>query len=190
MDVPQQVIRQLAALAHALDEPGRDLPSILDVLVDDLARAVPSFLGLTLTVTRDRDAVTLHVLPPELADAVTTSLLVPLNMIGVSGTGGTVVFYAARPGALVDLAADTRFAYGLDGQVVLDQHLPDPVTPSGVSGPAGLDTIHQGIGILIDCGHLPDEAHSILQQLAVRDEVTLSDAAQRLVDAHGHDGTG
>ena len=36
---------QLDALTAALDDPGTDLQTILEVLVDDLSAAVSSFLG-------------------------------------------------------------------------------------------------------------------------------------------------
>jgi len=182
MDVPQHVIRQLAALTVTPDEPRTDLPVILAVLLDDLTHTVPSFLGLTLTVVRDEETVTLHVLAPEHADTVATSLLVPLSVIGVTGSDGTVILYAAQPGALISLADDTLFAYGVDGQVILDRHLPDPLVPPGVTGPAELDTIHQGIGVLIDHGHDPQQARRILHRLADRHGITLHAAAQRLID--------
>ena len=35
---------------RCLDDPGTDLNTILDVLVDDLSAAVSSFLGLTMTL--------------------------------------------------------------------------------------------------------------------------------------------
>jgi hypothetical protein len=40
----------------------------------------------------------------------------------MAGPGSTATFYAARPGAFVDLAADIRYAHGLDWQVVIDGH--------------------------------------------------------------------
>ena len=59
------MITQLAALTETLDEPGADLQAMLQLLIDDLTQAVPSLLGLTLTVTRGGVPVTLQVLPPE-----------------------------------------------------------------------------------------------------------------------------
>jgi hypothetical protein len=135
------------------------------VLIDDLMTAVPSFLGLTMTIPPacgdgDWVGVTLNLLPPILAESVNTTVLVPLNALGISGPGGSVVFYAARPGAFVDLAADTRFAYGLNGQVALDQHLPSPDKPlgrSGVFGRAEAGSINRAIGVLMGRGHTPEK---------------------------------
>lgn len=191
MDIPDDLIAPLAELTGALNEDGADLQAMLAVLIDDLATAVPSFLGLTMTIPQggnDRDGVTLNFLPPELADAVGTTLLVPLDALGVSGPGGTVVFYAARPGAFVDLAADTRLAYGLDGQVSLDQHLPSTDIPTGSSGVFGhteASIINRAIGVLLGRGHTAEEARSVLHHRADRDGVPLHRVAQQLLNTPG-----
>lgn len=186
MDIPHHLSARLAELSGALDEPGTDLQAMLAVLIDDLMTAVPSFLGLTMTLpTDDGDEVTLNFLPPVLAGAVSTSLLLPLDALGVSGPGGTIVFYAARPGAFVDLAADTRFAYGLDGQVSLDEHLPsadNPAASSGVFGHTEASTTNRAIGVLLGRGHTPQKARSVLQRRAEQDGVPLHRAAQQLLD--------
>ena len=115
-------------------------------------------------------------------------MLLPLDALGVTGPGGTVVFYAARPGAFVDLAADTSFAYSLDGHVRLDEHLPSPdhpTGPPGVSGHTELSTINQAIGALLDRGHTTTEARGVLQRLADRDGIPLHHAAQQLLNNPG-----
>ena len=45
--------QQLGDLTITLDDPGTDLKAMLDVLSDDLTAAVPSYLGLTLTLQLD-----------------------------------------------------------------------------------------------------------------------------------------
>jgi hypothetical protein len=98
------------------------------------------------------------------------------------------VFYAARPGAFVDLAADTRFAYALNGQVVLDQHVPSPtkpLTPSGISGHTEAGTVNRAIGVLIGRGHTPEKARSTLQHIADQDGVPLHCVAQQLLNTPG-----
>jgi hypothetical protein len=183
LDIPRHLVAQLAALTETFDEPGADLQAMLQVLIDDLTQAVPSLVGLTLTVTRGGAPVTLQVLPPEHAAAVSTSLMIPLRMIGVSDPGGTVIIYAGRPGALVDLAADTRFAYGQHGQVILDQQRPSTMTRlPGVTDPAGHDAIQQAIGVLIDRGHSLEDAPGVLRDLADRDGMSVTAAAERLID--------
>ena len=44
MEFPASLRAQLSELTDALDDPGTDLQAILDVLIDDLTLAVPSFL--------------------------------------------------------------------------------------------------------------------------------------------------
>ena len=94
-----------------------------------------------------------------------------------------MVFYAAPPGAFVDLAADTQFAYHLNGQVLLDQHLPSPdhpAGPSGVSGDTETSTINEAIGVLIGRGH-PGKARSIVQWRADHDGISLLRVAEQLL---------
>ena len=67
--------------------------------------------------------------------------------------GSAVTFYASRPGAFVDLAADIRQRHNLDGQVVLDGHLHPlrhPIAPSGVTGLVEFSVINRAIGVLIE----------------------------------------
>lgn len=193
MNVPDDLGQYLAQLSEALDDGGTDLQAVLEVLVDDLTAGVPTFLGLRITVTQQHDngdtddgdptAVTLDFLPAVLAGAVGTSLRVPMDTMGVPGAA--VVLYAARPGAFTDLAADTRLAYGLDGQVVIDGHLPTPgslVEPVGV-GQRDRSTINQAIGILIRSGYPPEEARRILRHRAGQGGITALEAAQRIITA-------
>lgn len=193
MDIPHDLITYLTELTDALDENGSDLPAILSVLVDDLITAVPSFLGLTMTLPQQTlpqrgtpatgaTAVTLNFLPPARAGEVGATLLVPMPAIGISAPGGTVVFYAARPGAFVDLAADTRFTYGLDGQVQLDEHLPTLDRPSDSAGYPQTSTINQAVGVLLDHGHTPEVARFILHNRAHQAGVPLHHAAQQVLD--------
>ena len=49
---------------RCVGRPGTDLPTVLAVLVDNLRAAVPSLLGLTVTITEAGDAVTLTAAEP------------------------------------------------------------------------------------------------------------------------------
>ena len=203
MDVPHRLSAHLADLSGTLDEAGADLQAMLTVLVDDLVTAVPSFLGLTMTIPTDGREITLSLLPPELAGAVRTSLLLPLAALGNGGSdgeaasdgeaghdgegghGGTIVFFAARPGSFFDLAADTRFAFGLDGQVKLDEHLPsldNPVALSGVFGHTETSIINQAVGVRLGRGHTIQSARGVLQRRADQAGVSLHDVARQLLD--------
>ncbi len=122
MEFPHVLCDQLAELSEALAEPGTDLQAILAVLIDDITAAVPSFLGLTMTLQIDGGPVTLTATDPDLAARANASIKLPVGPIA-GGPAGTIIFYAHDPGAFTDLATSTRRAFNLDGQVVLDGHL-------------------------------------------------------------------
>jgi hypothetical protein len=185
-----EVTNQLDVLTDALEDPGTDLPTVLAVLVDDLRTAIPSELGLTVTITQAGDTITLTTVEP-LAPATTgASLHLPLDEVTAANPGSTVTFYAARPGAFVDLAEDIRYACRLDGQVVIDGHLHDPLPAAGargwtgVTGLAELSVINQAIGVLIELGHPPGTARTVLQHRANQTDTALGATAQHLIDEH------
>jgi len=184
VDSHHHVTDQFAVLTDALEDPGTDLRTVLAVLVDDLRAAIPSVLGVTVTITEAGDAVTLTSAEPDLMALAGASLRIPLDEVFMAGPGSTVTFYAARPGAFVDLAADIRYAYGLNGQIVidghLDNHVPSVGTP-GVTGLAELLLINRAIGVLIGQGH-QDNPRSVLQWRADQAGTTLLDAAQKLLN--------
>jgi hypothetical protein len=188
VDSHHDVSNQFDFLTEALEDPGTDLHTVLAVLLDDLRAAIPAALGLTVTITEAGDAVTLTSTEPDVPAAAAASLHVPFDELTAAATCGTVTFYAARPGAFVDLAADIRFGYGLGGQVVIDGHLDDPLRTAGHpggTGVAGLEEMvvaNRAIGVLIAQGHHPDTARSVLQRRADRAGTTLSAAAQHLLD--------
>ena len=152
----------LESLTQALDNPGTDLEAVLSVLVDDLTRTYPSFLGLEVALQLDGQAVAVTSFDSSAAGLVRASLQLPLSAIAAGDTGGSVVFYAAAPGAFADLAADTRQAYRMDGQVVLDEHLSPQHAESGVTGLAELSAVNQAIGILVARGRTVEEARAEL----------------------------
>jgi hypothetical protein len=90
------------------------LSSPLITLMADLEAASPSFRGLHLTIEDIVHPVSLTAfLPLHDGDSINTSLRVRLAALG-SGIDGEsrVVFYAATPGAFVDLAADFGYVLG------------------------------------------------------------------------------
>ena len=135
MEFPQELSGQLSALTDALDDPGTDLEAMLAVLVDDLTAAVPSYLGLIMTMHLGDDLVMLTAIDADRAAAAGASLQMPLDPLVGAGPGSKVVFYAGTAGAFVDLAADAFRAHGQEGQVVLDGHrtIPPPLN-SGCAG--------------------------------------------------------
>jgi hypothetical protein len=153
VDFTHDVTNQLDVLTDALEDPGTDLPAVLAVLVDDLSAAIQSLQYLDLTIVVAGDPVTLSTGFSDPLPAV-ASLHLLLDELITAGAGGSVTFYAGRPGAFLDLAADIRHIYG-HGRVVIDAHLhPCAAAPgySGVTGLAEFSLINQAIGILIGEG--------------------------------------
>ena len=165
-------------------------------LVTALRTAVPSYRGMYLTVVEDDEPVGLSAFDSTEDGAITTSLRLPFAALAPGfHVGSRVVFYAASPGAFVDLAADIGHALhapiifdGLrprltespegDGQhgdrhrdghesIVLDADLPPATLVSRLTGLDDVSTINRAVGMLIDQGHHPDEAHATLHRHAV-----------------------
>lgn len=103
-------------------------------------------------------------------------------------TASTVVFYAATPGAFVDLAADAAAGAGAaerdPGAVVLDVHLDDPDGARPASGVTGLPeaaVINQAIGVLIGRGDTPEQARAKLNAHAVNTGRGVVDTARAVL---------
>lgn len=181
MDISAALAADLMALTHALDDPDAGLDAGLRALIADLGRAVSSYTGLRMTIAIDGHAVSFGVLDKATAPPA-TSLLVPLAALTPTDVVGTLLIYAATPGAFVDLAADLGFALGIDlSRLVLDRHL-DPLAE--YDGTIGLDdhsAINQAIGVLIDRGSTPESARDELHRLAALDHGDLRTAAVALI---------
>lgn len=181
MDIPQRLISHLDELTDALEIPGADLQAMLSVLIDDLTSAVPSFLGLTVIIGSSSGPVTIASTDLSHVRPVGSSLQLPLHLMAEVERGSVVVFYAAQPGAFADLAAATRRAFDLDGQVVIDQHLTgvDPDEKPWAFDEASV--INRAIGVLIGRGQPPNEAHLTLARLAADQGITRAAAARGLL---------
>jgi hypothetical protein len=174
---------QLGTLTAALVDPVTDLHAILDVLLDDLHGAVSSFLGLTVTMQSEWFPVTLTAIDPDPARTARTSLALSLGRPGGARPGDKIVWYAGRPGAFVDLAADLERVPS-DGGVVLDGHLPatpGPPREPGITGLAELSVINQAIGVLITRGHTPDQAKAELRRRAAVSLTSVTEVARHVL---------
>ncbi|MER5865065.1 hypothetical protein [Kitasatospora sp. NPDC002040] len=180
MDISGPLARDLRILTAALGRPDVDLACSVSELTDSMRRAVPSWLGFTMTLVRDGPPLVLTVLDDGVpAGPVAGSARLPLALAGTAGQSGSIVFYAGTPGAFVDFAADLGFALGLEpAAVVLDRHRTPPGRTSDLTGPAaGLD---QAIGVLIDQGRTPEEARAELGDQARNLRISLDAAARQL----------
>jgi hypothetical protein len=186
VNFPPSLVDELDVLSAALHDGG-DLTAILSVLMDDLAAAVPAFLGVELRLIAEPPVV-VSTLSRADTGRVKASVQLPLDLMGLAPAGSALVCYAAAPGAFTDLALATRKQYHLDGQVRLDSQFV-PLVSADVLGVADRVTTEQAIGVLIEQGHTPDEARAALQRRATRDGVALVDAARSVIAAVLPDGT-
>lgn len=163
MDMSAALASDLAALTAALDVPGADLGDLLSGLSRTLRQAVPSCVGLALTLVVDGAPVTFATVADDVS--VATSMRLPLAPLAPPGEGGVVVFYANRAGAFVDLAADADFALGAR-LAVLDDDLEPATRHRGSGGLDDLSLVNRAIGFLIGGGHTPAEAAAELDRRA------------------------
>jgi hypothetical protein len=160
----------LAALTAALDEPGTDILDTVLQLAISARLAVPSYLGLSVIVTRDDPPTSFTTLEDDVDPGqIRASLRVALQ--GQHDDDNTtpnvaLILYAESAGAFVDLAVDLAW---LTGRPLIDfardQHLAaaesDPVMHLHAAS-----LIDQSIGVLIGRGHTPEQAHRELDALA------------------------
>lgn len=192
MDLPTALLRDLLRLSSSIGIDHDAIQAPLVALVADLWAAVPSYRGLHLTVIENDCPVSLAAFPAPDGESISTSLRIPLDALGTGfDAGSRVVFYAATPGAFVDLAADLGYALptiapghprGPDGDadgdgqqhahpddrrlIALDADLPPPTLVSGLTGLDELSTMNRAAGMLIDQGHHSDRAHAALRRHA------------------------
>jgi hypothetical protein len=185
---------------NALDDA---LDASLAALTADIEAAVPSYLGIQLTIRQNGHPVTLTRIAPH--RTATTSLRIPLTVLGTRfDPDSRVTFYAAAAGAFVDLAADLSYALhvptstdrstdGSDSEdrwrgrvdgdrgITLDADVAPSALVSGVSGLSELSTINRAIGVLIDHGHHPDQAGDTLRCDASSEGLEPNSYATRLL---------
>lgn len=133
-----------------------------------LEAAVPSYLGLQLTIFEHDHPITVTRIVTD--RTAHTSLRLPLTALDPkSDPKSRIRLYAATAGAFVDLAADLSFVLrDRDERIVLDADLPPGTLVSGTTGLAELSTVNRAVGVLIGRGQHPDEAHDTLRREASR----------------------
>ena len=102
----------------------------------------------------------------------------------------SITFYAAVPGAFVDLAADLTHSLGLAANAVtLDGLAPDVLAvalSSGFTGLAGFTAVNRAIGMLMAAGFDIADARAELAARAARTGLALVEVAERQVAAWPH----
>jgi hypothetical protein len=174
--------QQLGDLTITLDDPGTDLKAMLDVLSDDLTAAVPSYLGLTLTLQLAHGPVTLTTVDAALALAAGARIEFPLATLPRADPAGTLVCYASRPDSFIALAAETGLVLRPGGQHMQDCVPSAAATrPAGISGLDNLTVINRAIGVLISGGLGPAQADAELVRRAAVDGRALPEVAEEVV---------
>jgi hypothetical protein len=169
MEIDDALAADLSLLTAALDDAGVDIAETVRHLAADAKIAVRSYLGLRIAVSQG-DEVFDFTLVDEggVVDNVGSSIWVTMRPNPAQDAPSAyLILYAARPGAVVDLAADLAWLTGGNADdIVLDEHraLRQPADV-GSSLHAG-SAINQAVGALIARGHLPVDAHGELARLA------------------------
>jgi hypothetical protein len=180
VDMSAGLAADLGWLTDALDDPGTDLTGLVGSLHEAFLVAVPSGLGVAMTIAVSPGEVTVSTLDGA-AGGVATSLRVPLGGWTDLGPGSGVVFYAATGGALVDLAADLGWLLDLGDDLVLDGHLRPGDHHGVMSGLGEMSVVQQAIGWLIDRGRTPRAARDELEQAARASVTPVHEAAAQLM---------
>jgi hypothetical protein len=181
MDIPAALLTELTALSAEPSDPAVELPGLMQALQDALFAAVPSGLGLSITIPVGLPAVTVTTL--EGTATVESSLQVSLPS-PLAESGSAVVFYAGTPGALVDLAADLQWALHLPAEaMLLDQDLTPPTGADPIAGLPEMSVIHRAVGALLAQGRTPAAAAQDLRTSADRSGTSVLTVADNLIRA-------
>ena len=209
MELPTALLRDLLHLSSADGNDGPAIDQRLTAVVTAMRVAVPSYRGLSLTLVHHDHPVRLTAfIPPEDGESIASSLRIHISaLVPRADAQSRIVFYAASPGAFVDLAADLTYlvqtqigppaepprsighvdgqssSHGVDGHrpILLDSDLPPTTLLSGMTGFDELSTINRAVGVLVAEGHLPDHAHVVLRRRAASAGVDAHVYAARLL---------
>jgi ANTAR domain len=188
--VRRTLVRISAAVAEQLrllDEAaeGGDLAQKLAGLVRDVALAVPSSLAVTILLARMESEVNVSALAEPAT--VLASLAVPLS---AGAFTGLLILRASTAGAYLLLADDLDGVLGPDHRPPqVDAHLSWPSLSSGSvqASLAERGSIDHAIGVLVDRGLPPEEAHRELRRRASASGATVTTVSRALVASLGRD---
>ena len=164
MTISAALAADLGILTAARDEPGADVLHGLHQLAIDAQAAVPTYLGLSVTVDRNDPPFTFTTIADGAADNVRTSLRMTLPAhvgYGRASPSVALILYAETPGIFVDLTADLAWLTGRPpSDFALDQAPERPCRPDAATYLRTASVINQAIGVLIGRGDTPRQAHS------------------------------
>jgi hypothetical protein len=186
-------LRDLFHLSSSIGLDDDALGAPLATLVEGLRRAVPSYRGLHLTIVNNSHPINLTAfLYPQDGASIKTSLRVGFAALGPGfGVQTCVVFYAATPGAFVDMAAD--FEYALDTPTTTPSYTAKSVDSSDGDGQHsrslrdgdghGLDRCDGHRPIVLDADLPPP---STMSEITGLDELSMVERAVGIMIDHGH----
>jgi hypothetical protein len=163
MEIGAALAADLALLSDALDQPGDDMTDAVRLLADDAGLAVRSYLGFSLSTTGMEPTFSFLLMADDAEqDDIRASLVIPLSQLRrphVSAVDVTVVLFASKAGAFVDMAADLAWILGCElSDIAVDQHLV-PDRPANVGWSQGeRSVINQAVGVLLGRGMSPGQA--------------------------------
>lgn len=132
----------------------------------EVALAVRSFIGMTITLTIDGQSVTWTSIADWVqASDVRSSLEISLANTSNEPVAGVVTFYGEKSGAFKEMADLFFLPATWEKQPRLDQAL-KPNLNSGVTGLQELTNISRAVGILIARGHTPQSGLEYLRRSA------------------------
>jgi hypothetical protein len=185
MKIGAALAADLGILTAALDEPGAEVLHNLHRLGVDAQAAVPSYLGLSVTVDGSDPPFTFTTVEDGAADDVRTSLRLTLPGVGDCRASPSVALtlYAGTLGTFVDLTADLAWLTGRPpSDFALDQHLNVPAGSDAGTYLRATSVINQAIGVLFGRGYTPGQAHSELDTPADGAGIDRLTAAQVILD--------
>ena len=185
MKIGAALAADLGILTAALDEPGADVLHSLHQLGVDAQAAVPTYLGLSVSVDGSDPRFTFTTLEDATADVIRTSLRLTLPGVGDGRASPSValILYAGTPGTFVDLSADLAWVTGRPpSDFALDQHLSVPAGSNAGTYLRATSVINQAIGVLLGRGCTPGQAHQELDTQADSAGIDRHTTAQFILD--------
>jgi len=186
VEISAELAADLALLTDALDTPGADISEAVRRFAIDAGQAVQSYVGLTVFTTGIEPQFTFSLM----ADGarhhdVRASLTMPLNQMRRAdvGTDVTVVLFATKEGAFVDLAADLAWILGSKlSDIAVDEHLVADGRGT-VESVTAQSVINQTLCVLLGRGMTPERAYAELDvQAAAAGTDRHAVAARILID--------
>ncbi len=181
MKVTTAIARQL----QLLDVGDADaLVTRLTDLGTSLSAAVPSCISVSVSMSVVGSALPVTLgMCSEVVGPVLASLAVSRS---VSEPGDIVLFQASEAGAFLLLADDLRALLDPTLLVRIDEHLDlevDPTARGLARSLEDLSAVNRAVGVLIERGLLPADAHAELSRRAQQDDKDIAGAARALLES-------